>query len=612
MSQLARVCLACVVPVLVVAAFVGLAARSWADALVVTRAMQASTIAEIFIERDSIRVELEVGAPDLAAFANCLPDQSYEAITGRSEPLEARLATFFSTDWVMHADDRLLQGKLKSIVPAKRVTRDEVTGDALAEQPADAETVIRITLDFPLQEPAKPHALSIQPPLVDGMAAASIGFVCYHSGLPVNDFRYLASEVTLDLDWDDPWYSRFRHPNLRRQFDAPLSAYLYVEPYEVRKEIIVRPLDLQDFVDLDLSDDGIIPVEKQDELKQRIAGFLADKNPVAVDGRVVEGRLDRIHFLQRSLRATGIIEPPVDLDIVSATLGVIFVYPIESLPQEVSMVCELFTPKIQSIPAVASDEAGGLPGVVTPGDPVLVWKNYLTNPKGSELVEVAGPPRQRFLAVPVASLICIALAAIFYVFNRQHARSGQRVWQWSGVAPIAFLLLAGVLFPFARVSVASPFLGSPKISDQEAREILAGLLHNVYRSFDHHDEGLIYDRLSKSIDGDLLGNVYLETRQSMEVKNQGGLRISVKEVDVTELEPTADGNEPQHTYRCGWRVRGWIGHWGHVHARENDHLALITIADRGGKWKITSMEMLDQSPAEPAVSSATSEKASAS
>jgi hypothetical protein len=28
------------------------------------------------------------------------------------------------------------------------------------------------------------------------------------------------------------------------------------------------------------------------------------------------------------------------------------------------MECELFTPKIQSIPAVASDEAGGLPATV--------------------------------------------------------------------------------------------------------------------------------------------------------------------------------------------------------------------------------------------------------
>ena len=94
------------------------------------------------------------------------------------------------------------------------------------------------------------------------MPAVSIGFVLYHCGVPVNDFRYLAAESTVDLDWSDPWYSRFRHPNLRRQFDAPLSAYLYIEPYEVRKEIIVRPRDLQQWLDLGLRHDGIIPVSK--------------------------------------------------------------------------------------------------------------------------------------------------------------------------------------------------------------------------------------------------------------------------------------------------------------------------------------------------------------
>ena len=124
--------------------------------------------------------------------------------------------------------------------------------------------------------------------------------------------RYLSGEVTLDLDWSDPWYSRFRHRNLRRQFDAPLSAYLYIEPYEVRKEIIVRPKDLQTWLDLGLQHDGLIPVGQQEELKRRVVEFLSAKNPVAIDGRKVEGRLDRIHFIRRTLRTTGIIDARPD------------------------------------------------------------------------------------------------------------------------------------------------------------------------------------------------------------------------------------------------------------------------------------------------------------
>lgn len=43
------------------------------DALVVTQAMKASTIAEISIEADRIRLELEIGADDLPAFRTLHP-----------------------------------------------------------------------------------------------------------------------------------------------------------------------------------------------------------------------------------------------------------------------------------------------------------------------------------------------------------------------------------------------------------------------------------------------------------------------------------------------------------------------------------------------------------
>ncbi len=45
------------------------------DALVVTRAMKASTIMEVFVEANEIRVELEIGGNDLEAFQDLLPDQ---------------------------------------------------------------------------------------------------------------------------------------------------------------------------------------------------------------------------------------------------------------------------------------------------------------------------------------------------------------------------------------------------------------------------------------------------------------------------------------------------------------------------------------------------------
>ena len=566
-----------------------------ADAVVVTRAMQASTIVEIFIDEDRVRAEIEIGAEDLSSFANVLPDELHRDVTGIAEQFDERLKEFFASDWVIRGDGRPLQGRLERIGPAKRVVRDEVTGEALAEQPADARNVIRLLLTYELED--RPQTLSFHPPTDDGNVSASIGFICYHNGLPVNDFRYMAGELTLDLDWDDPWYSRFHHQNLRRQFDAPLSAYLYIEPYEVRKEIVVRPKDIQEWLDLEFRSDGVIPVDQQEELKSDVAEFLSTANPVSIDGRLAEGRLDRIHFIHRTLRATGIVEPAVDLDATSATLGVIFVYPIEKLPEHVSMTWELFSPKIQVVSTVASDEAGGLPTKITPDDPILEWKNYLTNPTIPQMLTVAPPPSRRYFVLPLISVLCGGVIVFIGNLSFRRRSTGNVVSRAGLVASFVAAAVGMFSLPYARVSIAVPYVTPAVQSEEVTEKIISSLLHNIYRAFDHHDDSIIYDRLAKSISGDLLSEVYLETRKSMEVKNQGGLRISVKEVEVTEME-SVSRDSPDPTFQIRWRVAGWIGHWGHVHARTNEHVANISIAPRDDAWKITGMELLDEQPVE--------------
>ena len=354
------------------------ATHAHADAMVVTRAMTASTIAEVFVENEHVRAEIEIGAADVPTFVNIFPDELYEKLTGSTKPFAERQQTFFETQWVVHADGRPLRGTLERLVLDKRIVRDDITGEPLAQQPADPEIVIRLTLRYPLKD--RPGWITICPSSSGNVPAANIGFVCYHNGVPVNDFRYLSGEVTLDLDWKDPWYSRFRHRNFRRQYDAPLSVFLYVESFEVRKEIVVRPKDLQQWIDLGLEGKVSIPIESQETLKQHVAEFLAKRAPVFINGQAVQGTLDRIHFIRRSLRTTGVVDPPEDLDINTAMLGVIFIHPIDGLPKTVSLTWDLFGSKIQAVPAAATDEAGGLPSILSPDDPDLRWQNHLTNP----------------------------------------------------------------------------------------------------------------------------------------------------------------------------------------------------------------------------------------
>jgi len=382
------------------------------DALVITRAMTASTIAEIWVERDSVVVEFEIGPDDIKAFRNLMPDELFARLGYAPEPWIDRLLRFVDQDFVVRADDGPPSpGRLRSLEVRERVQRDQVTGEALPNQPEDAETVVFARLAYPIS--GRPTTVTIGPRAPEpGDELASIGFVAYHGGLHVNNFRYLGRPERLALDWNDPWYSQFENRNLWRQYRSPVSAYLYIEPFEVRKEIVVRPRDLAQWgLDLGLAERDVIPVDEQEEIKQRVADFLADRNPVTIDGEPAEGFLDRIHFIYRNLRTSGVIQPAQDLDAVSATLGVIWVYPVNGLPEEVEMTWEMFTDRIDRIPSAATDEAGSLPYFLSEGDEVLRWENFLTNPTVPGLVPVLNPPRRSyaFLAASVLSLAVLLL-----------------------------------------------------------------------------------------------------------------------------------------------------------------------------------------------------------
>ncbi len=262
------------------------------DAIVVSRAMFASTIAEYFVEEDRVRVELEIGAGDLPIFRNLMPDALYQDLGYGDEPLAVRVERFFAQDMAILVDGVPLAGGVIAMGPETRVRRDPVTGDPIVDDEEEPEVVIRATLVYPFN--GQPESLALTAP-----PASGIGFVLYHQGVAVNDFRFLASGYEVRLDWEDPWYSTFNTRALRRQYFAPMTGFLYVEPYEVRKEIIVRPRDMQRYVDLGLDGRDTIPVAIQAEIRQKvIERALADGPSFALvsderrigDLHVVEGQ----------------------------------------------------------------------------------------------------------------------------------------------------------------------------------------------------------------------------------------------------------------------------------------------------------------------------------
>jgi hypothetical protein len=509
------------------------------DAIVRTQAMLASTIAEFFIEEDRIRVELEIGLGDLAVFRNLLPDEIYEGMGNPPHPLQERIPLFFQNDLAIIADDgSALEGQIVEIGPRARIRRDEITGEPLPPDEGEEEIVVFARLEYRLV--GRPEKLKFRAP----GSGASIGFVVYHRGIPVNDFRYLAPFQSLDLDWSDPWYTQFTSRNLRRTY-----------------------FDGRD----------TIPVEIQDELTQRVAAFLREHHAVEIDGKRIEPELARINFLDRTLTASRVIDPPVELDVYSAILGAIFVYPTDGLPERVTMEWDLWNDRIQRVPASAVDQAGPLPTYLEPDFRVLEWQNFLKQPDLPTL-RILEPPPSALADWIHRSRWILAIAALGV--SAWWARSPRKR---IGVVVAAWMV------------VAACFWISRDTFDSEERmsEVMSGLLHNIYRAFDYRDEERIYDTLARSVTGDLLTAIYLEARSGLELASQGGARVKVKEIDLIEFEAKS-ANSGGFSATATWNVAGSVGHWGHVHQRRNQYRAELNVAPVDGEWKLVALEILEE------------------
>ena len=363
-----------------------------------------------------------------------------------------------------------------------------------------------------------------------------------------------------------------------------MSGFLYVEPFEVRKEVIVRPIDLQGWVDLDLEGRQTIPPDLQPELMRRVAKFLQDRQRVTIDDEAIAPELSRIKFLERTLRTSRVIDPPEELDVHSATLGLIFIYPTTGLPENVKMDWDLFNERIQIVSGASVDQAGSLPTFLEPDYAVLEWQNFLKNPELPTLVDVRRPPNgaERFLSWSRWALLPLGLfaAAVFAMRARQLS-----------MRPVP-AVLAGVVVASAAV-LAFVAGGAATTSTERASEVVEGILHHIYRAFDYLREEQVYDILGRSVVGDLLEEIYLETRRGLELANQGGARARVKAIELTDIAASS-GENGAVIARTTWNVFGSVGHWGHIHSRSNRYEAELEISPSEGVWKLSRMEILDE------------------
>ena len=573
-----------------------------ADWINLTGAETSPNIAEIYVLDDRVELVMEIYVGDLKVFEELIPDDWLKDRAASRPTLNERLSRFSEQKFQVITDSgEKLPAQLKVAEPRMRKDRkspfagmiNPYTRQRVPEPPQD-KRVLYVEITYPFK--GQPEQLTFAPPMdKDGRPLASIGFIAYHKAVPIIDFRYLGAPAVVNLDWRDPWYSKFENPNLKRHHKSALMSFLYIDPYEVRHEILVRVKDLENWMDLGLRGDEYIEPDELEPLKQRVGEFLLQKNPVRIDDVPGNPILDRTNYVKVSLTGIQIVEQPERLEISTAIIGVILAYITDGMPNEVTTEWELFTDQIQRIPATSIDPAGPLQSYVDPDDRVHKWTNFLKNYQVPTVADIDASESITDIKVPLISVACLlGLFPVAFRFKKQSNK-------FKPLVAAALLIVIGVAaVPFGQVSVAKPAVIAPTLSKVEAKAVLQSLLGNVYRAFDFREEDDVYDKLAHSVNGDLLSDVYLQSRKSLKIQRAGGAQAKVKEVEVLHVD-AKDNPEQSFSYdlTAKWSALGTVGHWGHVHTRKNVYDALVTVDVVDGVWKISGLELLEEKRVDP-------------
>jgi len=283
---------------------------------------------------------------------------------------------------------------------------------------------------------------------------------------------------------------------------------------------------------------------------------------------------------------TFFIEQPEQLPINTALVGVIITYLTEGIPQKVTSEWNLWSDRIQKVPADAVDPAGPFPSYVTPEDNVLTWTNFLKTYKIPTVAKIEVDESLTTLKIPLASVLCLLALLPVALQIRKRRKNGKPLRLYIGLVVV---LIAGsvLLYPLLKVAVAKPAAMASKMTDKDSVIVLDNLLKNIYRSFDFREEEAVYDRLATSVSGDLLSEIYLQNRRSLVVTQAGGARARVKEVEILDVDVNQlDDRALGLLFHAKWTAMGTVGHWGHIHMRKNQYEANITVE--------TDLELLEE------------------
>ena len=356
-------------------------------------------------------------------------------------------------------------------------------------------------------------------------------------------------------------------------------------------------------IDHPREDPDVLAQVEAETLRAILFEYIAANNEVAIDGVVVTP-LDRgfevleapdnlIPLFPR-FGARALVKVQLDLE-----------YTAKSMPAEVRLLWAPFPPdavlateeESPPVQIVAQFSAEGSESLITftADEPEFTW------------LATGAAPTERFLVVPDApgasggmgrtipgATIVLVLLGIGVLVGAMSSSSGSTLRRRGALVAIVCFGGSVAARNVARVPLYDAG-GLPSV--EEARAAFVPLHANIYRAFDFERESDVYDALARSVDGELLDELYNEVYRSLKNQEAGGAVSRVQAVHLLEAEVSeaaAIDDRPSFDVEALWQVEGSVYHWGHAHTRTNEYRALYGLRASEAGWRIASSQVLEE------------------
>jgi hypothetical protein len=526
-----------------------LSSSARADWVNLTGAEISPNIAEIYVLDDHVKLVLEIYIDNLDTFDELIPDDWLKDSSSNRAPVEERLQQFANNKFQFITDTgEKLPAKLMLVEPRLRIDRksrfagkiNPYTGQRIPEAPED-KRVLYVEVSYPFK--SKPETLTIIPPQdEEGRALVSMGFIAYHKSVPIIDFRYLGQTAKLNLDWQDPWYTKFENKNLTRHHKYPLMLYLYVEPRQVRLESLMRFSDIAELAGFNAEDFYASVEDKHQLLQEHIKNYYANKETLQIDGDSFKPDSIRVEFLNATLSGLKVIDIATAVDKYSLLVGISQQYLIEALPQKIESRWEFFNQNIDRIPVIVTDPVGPLKSLIDKDDPEFGWQNFLKQ-----------------YSEPVI-----------------HPVEVQTGW-----------------------NINIPFIGETKIfnqmpDQQQALTIVADVLENIRIAFIEKEPANFSRELGKVISSQQTDVTKNELAKLFSPKVTGGAVGAVQVFDDVQIINMQELDSPDgFSATINGSANISARHWGHVDQRLVKFQLLLDLTEINNQWRLADLTVID-------------------